>query len=65
MADPILSESELRALLLAPKRVESRDKVVESHSIGDQIKALEYIEGKSVTSRKLFRSVPMSQPGTQ
>jgi hypothetical protein len=65
MSDPLLTEDELRALLLAPKRVESRDKVVEGHSIADQIKALEYIESKSVTTRSLFRSVPLSPPGTQ
>lgn len=63
MAD-LLTEAELRALLLAPKRVESRDKVVESHSIADQIKALEYVEGRRIT-RKLFRQVSLNSPGTQ
>ena len=64
MAD-LLTEAELRALLLAPKRVESRDKVVENQDPEKLLDVIERIEARGSTSRRLYRRVLLSPPGTQ
>lgn len=64
MSDPLLTDDEVRALLLAPKRSRSGDKEVESHPVADAIKAIEYAESRT-RSRQLFSFRKLSPPGTQ
>lgn len=64
MSDPLLTDAEIAELLTAPKRSRSGDKEIESHSVGDAIKAIEFADKRS-RPRKLYSVRTLSPPGTQ
>lgn len=64
MADPILTDEQIAAMLTAPKRSRSGDKEIEMQGVGDAIKAIQYAENRT-RRRKLFSTRLLSPPGTQ